>query len=231
MALAFEQQRKESDKAFAAFSVYLSQGPARSLAKTAAKLGRSKVLMEKWSSKFEWPARVAAYNSHMALVEREAAEAMVREKGVDWAKRYQELREAEWRERWDLVVFAAEVRRRWMLREERCGTLEGYARLLELASKLGHSACEKATERAEVTGPEGGPIRVDVVAALKKIYGKPLPGEVVEVQEVRSEGAATGRGLAAVPEAPREARALPQDAGSVRLPCGGGKSGAEVGRD
>ncbi len=182
MALAFEQQPKESDKAFAAFSVYLSQGPDRSLAKTAVKLGRSKVLMEKWSSRFDWPARVVAYNSHMALVEREAAEAITREKGVDWAKRYQELREAEWQERSNLEVFAAEVRKRWMARAERCGTLEGYARLLELASKLGHSACERPTERTEVTGPEGGPIRVELAAALKKIYGKPLPGEVVDVQ-------------------------------------------------
>src|SRR5512136_3061307 len=125
MALAFEQQPKESDKAFAAFSLYLSQGPERSLAKTAAKLSRSKVLMEKWSSKFDWPARVAAYNSHMALVEREAAEAITRVKGVDWARRYDELREAEWQERQNLVVFAAEVRRRWMARAERCGTPSG----------------------------------------------------------------------------------------------------------
>ena len=182
MALAFEQLPKEGDKAFAAFSLYLSQGPERSLAKTAAKMGRSKVLLEKWSSKFDWPARVSAFNSHMALVEREAAEAITRAKGVDWAVRYQELREAEWQERQNLVVFAAEVRRRWMVRAERCGTLEGYARLLELASKLGHSACEKPTERAEVTGPDGGPIRVEVQAALKKIYGQPLPGEVVDVQ-------------------------------------------------
>ena len=185
MALAFEQQRKESDKAFAAFSLYLSQGPERSLAKTAAKLGRSKVMMEKWSRKHDWLARVMAYNEHMALVERESAEAMVREKGVDWAKRYQELREAEWAERQTLVTLAAEVRKRWMEREQRCGTLEGYARLLELASKLGHSACERPTERAEVTGPEGGPIRVEVELALKKIYGQPLPGEVVDVEEVR----------------------------------------------
>ena len=182
MALAFEQQPRESDKAFVAFSLYLSQGPERSLAKVARKLDRSKVLMEKWSSKFDWPARVAAYGAHMALVEREAAEAMTRAKGVDWAVRYQELRETEWQERQNLVVFAAEVRRRWMARAERCGTLEGYARLLELASKLGRSACEKPTERTEVTGADGGPIRVEVQAALKKIYGKPLPGEVVDVQ-------------------------------------------------
>jgi hypothetical protein len=185
MALAFEQQAKESDKAFAAFSLYLSQGLERSLARTAAKLGRSKVLMEKWSRRWTWAERVAAYSAHMALVEREAAEAMTREKGVDWARRYQELREAEWQERQNLVAFAAEVRQRWMANEKRCGTLEGYARLLELASRLGRSACEKPIDRTEVTGAEGGPIRVEVVAALKKIYGEPLPGEVVDVEARR----------------------------------------------
>ncbi len=187
MALAFEQQPRESEKAFAAFSLYLSQGLERSLARTAAKLGRSKVLMERWSKKFDWPGRIAAYNSHMALVEREAAEAMVREKGVDWARRYQELREAEWLERKNLVEFAAEVRRRWMANEKRCGTLEGYARLLELASNLGRTACEKdlaVGHRVEVTGADGGPIRVEVAAALKKIYGQPLASEVVNVEVV-----------------------------------------------
>jgi hypothetical protein len=185
MALAFEQQEKESDKAFAAFSLYLSMGAERSLAKTAAKLSRSKVMMEKWSRRWEWQARVAAYASHMALVEREAAEAMTREKGVDWAKRYQELREEEWLERKNLVAFAAEVRRRWMEQTGRSGRPEDYVRLLELASKLGHSACEKdlaVGHRVEVTGADGGPIRVEVEAALKKIYGRPLAGEVVEVE-------------------------------------------------
>ena len=97
-----------------------------------------------------------------------------------------------------MVEFARDVRRRWMAKEERCGTLEGYARLLELVSKLGHSACEVAADghqaaghRIEVTGRDGGPIRVEVEAALKKIYGQPLRGEVaappayVEVEEVQ----------------------------------------------
>ena len=187
MALAFERQAKESEKAFAAFSIYLSQGPERSLAKVAAKLSRSKVMMERWSRRWDWRGRLVAYAQHMATVEREAAEAIARVKAVDWAKRYQELREAEWQERKNLVEFAAEVRRRWMEKQERCGNLEGYARLLELASKLGHNACEKpadlgAGHRLEVTGAGGGPIRVEVEAALKKIYGQPLPGEVVDVE-------------------------------------------------
>jgi hypothetical protein len=192
MALSFERQPKESEKAFAAFSLYLSLGPERSLAKVAAKLSRSKVMMEKWSRRFEWQARLVAYAAHMALVAREAAEAMTREKGVDWARRYQELREIEWQERQNLVEFAAEVRRRWMARAERCGTLEGYARLLELASKLGRTACEKPTDlavghRMEVTGAGGGPIRVELEAALKKVYGQAELGtNVVDVEATKT---------------------------------------------
>ena len=56
------------------------------------------------------------------------------------------------------------------------GTLEGIARLLELASKLGRLSCGMATDKTEVTGEDGGPIQVEFKAALKKIYGQPLPG-------------------------------------------------------
>jgi len=62
-----------------------------------------------------------------------------------------------------------------MAKEERCGTLEGYARLLELASTLGHRACEKdlaVGHRVEVTGADGGPIRLELEAALKKLTAR-----------------------------------------------------------
>lgn len=182
-AMVFERQPRESAKAFAAFSLYLAMGPERrSLAAVAEKLGKSKVMMEKWSHKFDWSARVAAHGAHLALVEREAAEALVRAKGVDWAKRYDELRESEWKARCELVDLAWEVIRRWRSKEERCGSLEGLARLLDLMSTLGRRACEVATERKELTGADGGPIRIEIEAALDKIYGKPIPGEVVDVQ-------------------------------------------------
>jgi hypothetical protein len=185
MALAFEQQPKESDKAFAAFSMYLSLGPDRSLVKTAAKLGRSKVLMEKWSSKFDWPARVAAYNAHMALVEREAAEAMVRVKGVDWAKRQEEVRAEAWAKGERLIALADDFLKRWG-DGERLPGFESLVRAMELAFRLKGWAVGLPLDvkqvNATVAGPEGGVIRVEVAAALKKIYGRPLPGEVIEVQ-------------------------------------------------
>ena len=182
MAMAFEQQPGESDRAFAAFSVYLSLGPQRGLREVARKLDKSLTVVGKWSSKFDWPGRVAAHGAHLAIVEREAAEAIVRAKGVDWAERYAELRESEWKARAELVDLAWEVIRRWRSKPERVGSLEGLARLLDLMSTLGRRACEVATERKEVTGADGGPIRIEIEAALDKIYGKPLPGEVVDVQ-------------------------------------------------
>ena len=52
--LEFEQLARESNKAFAAFWGYLELGPERSLANVTSKLGKSKVLMERWSRKYDW---------------------------------------------------------------------------------------------------------------------------------------------------------------------------------
>ena len=72
--LAFEQQPRESNRAFAAFRVYLDMGGARSLAATGVKLGKGKRQMEKWSKKFDWGVRVKAYASYLGEVERQTDE-------------------------------------------------------------------------------------------------------------------------------------------------------------
>jgi hypothetical protein len=54
--------------------------------------------------------------------------------------------------------------------------------MLELASTLGRLATGMATNKTEITGEDGGPVRVEVTLALEKIYGEPLPGEVVDVE-------------------------------------------------
>ena len=72
--MIFEKQPRESDKAFAAFSLYLSLGPERGLREVARKLDKSLTVVGKWSSKFDWPARVAAHAAHLAVVEREAVD-------------------------------------------------------------------------------------------------------------------------------------------------------------
>ncbi|HWI58032.1 MAG TPA: hypothetical protein VNZ22_12460 [Bacillota bacterium] len=183
MSLVFEQQERESTRAFAAFQVYLSLGPERSLSATAARVGKSQRQIEHWSSEHEWVARAQAHTAHLAAVEREAAEAALRVQGVDWAKRQRELREEEW-ELHEACIRAAKQGLKEFYERDRDKApikLGEIAKLVELASKLGRLATGLATEKTEVTGEAGGAIRVELDAALKKIYGRPLPGEVIEV--------------------------------------------------
>jgi len=72
MSYLFEQQPRESAKAFAAFSLYLSQGAERSIEECARKFLKSSRLLRRWAQKFDWSGRVAAHATHLAVVEREA---------------------------------------------------------------------------------------------------------------------------------------------------------------
>jgi hypothetical protein len=181
MPLSFEQQTKESDKAYAAFGLYLSLGPERSTATVAKKLGKSAGLIERWCTRHGWPARVQAHAAHLATVEREATEALTRAKGAGWVRRQETHREEEWTLRGELIEAGRKVLEKFR-DGSRGATLGDVARALDLASKLGRLASGMATDKTEVTGESGGPIRVELTAALNKIYGEPLPGEVVDVE-------------------------------------------------
>lgn len=61
----YDRQPGESEKKFTAFRTYLDLGPQRSLAKVGRELGKSKALMERWSSQWSWVSRVEAYTDHM----------------------------------------------------------------------------------------------------------------------------------------------------------------------
>ena len=148
----FDQLPHESAKAFAAFRAYLDLGPERSLAAAGAKVGKSKVMMEKWSRRHDWAGRVGAHSAHLATMERQATEAAVRSKAAEWLDRQTEHREEEWRVRGELLEAAREAMRRWKANEKRCGTLEGITRMLELASKLGRMSSGMPLEVKEITG-------------------------------------------------------------------------------
>jgi hypothetical protein len=188
MPMIFDQQERESNKAFAAFKTYLESGPERSLTIAAGKLGKSKRMMEKWSRKFDWPARVQAHTAHLADVERKAAEAVATQNGVDWAKRQEQHREDEWQTRGELIVLAREAIDRWKKNPARCGTLEGIARLLDLASKLGRVSSGMALEAPEQPADEDAALMIQIEVALDKIYG--VAGQPAAVVNVESKPAA-----------------------------------------
>ena len=61
----FDRQPEESEQAFTAFRTYLALGKKRSLRMVGRELGKSKALMERWSSQWNWVARVEAYTDHL----------------------------------------------------------------------------------------------------------------------------------------------------------------------
>ncbi len=182
MALIFEQQPKESAKAFAAFGLYLGMGPERSLELVGQKLGKSKGQMEKWSRRFDWSARVQAHSAHLAIVEREAIEATARSKAAEWEGREQKLRETEWAMHERAIAAAQRGLDAYMAREKVYANLSDIARMLEIASKLGRLATGLGTNGERDNGDDLPMVRVEVTVALEKIYGEPLPGEVVDIE-------------------------------------------------
>jgi len=184
MPLLFEQQPRETNKAFAAFSLYLSLGPERSLVEVAQKLRKSEGLIARWSRRFDWPARVAAHGAHLAVVEREAIEAVARSKAAEWEKREQQLRETEWTMHERAIAAAKRGLDAYMDRDKVYANLADIARMLEIASKLGRLATGLGTDGERRKGDDLPAVRVEVTVALEKIYGEPLPGEVVDVEAV-----------------------------------------------
>lgn len=61
----WEQQPGESAKAFQAFAAYRDMGVERSNAKVAQLLGKSKTLIDRWSSAWKWVERVRSYDREM----------------------------------------------------------------------------------------------------------------------------------------------------------------------
>jgi hypothetical protein len=61
-----ERQPKETAVAFEAFRTYLELGPSRSTASAAQVLGKSKTLMDRWSSRWRWVERVREVESSQA---------------------------------------------------------------------------------------------------------------------------------------------------------------------
>jgi len=186
MPLPFEQQPRESAKAFAAFSLYLSLGAERSTAAVAKELAKSEQLVRRWSAKFGWTDRVAAHAAHLAVVERGAIEAAARGKAAEWEKRKQDLLETEWAMHERAIAAAKRGLDAYMDKDKVYANLADIARMLEIASKLGRLATGLDKSNGEMAD-EPQALRVEVTVALEKIYGQAEPaptGGIVDVQTV-----------------------------------------------
>jgi hypothetical protein len=146
----------------------------------ANKLAKSEQLIRRWSAKFAWTDRVAAHGAHLAIIEREAVEAVARSKAAEWEKRETQLRETEWSMHEAAIAAAKRGLAAYMEKDKVYANLADIARMLEIASKLGRLATGLDKSNGE-TADEPQTLRVEVTVALEKIYGEP---EIVDVQTV-----------------------------------------------
>ena len=170
MARPFEQQPRESSKAFAAFQVYLRLGPQRSLAAVGQQLGKSRVVVENWSAKFDWVSRVQAHAAHLAEIERKIIEERVIEKAVEWSKVKESVKRDAWKKADKLIELADRFIERW----ENCDRIPGMesvVKCMDLAFKLKQFAAGMPSEIKEVNASVSGTVELDWELALKKIYG------------------------------------------------------------
>jgi hypothetical protein len=116
---------------------------------------------------------------------------VVNEFALERAKRNAAQEESEWQTRCELLALAREKIQEWRENPRKLGTLEGIARLLELASKLGRLSCGMATDKTETEVSETRTLSVEFKAAIEKIYGQPVPAqfaasaEALDVEEVK----------------------------------------------
>ena len=174
-ALVFEQQPRETSKAFAAFKIYLDLGPNRSLVAAAAKMGCSKRRMEWLSRKYDWPGRVTAFNRHFADLERQAIERLACEKAVEWWQLHEPARRQAWLEAEEAIAMVREARERWK-KSNRTPGFEGMARMLELAFRLKQFAAGMPSEIKEVHNLHAGKVSLEWEEAIRKAYGQTESG-------------------------------------------------------
>ena len=105
-------------------------------------------------------------------MERQAIEGLAVEKAVEWDKVHEAVKIAEWQRHKKLIALADEMLARWEKNKAKCGTLEGIARVLELATKLGRLAAGMPTEVKEVNTTLKATIDVEWEIAIRKAYGQ-----------------------------------------------------------
>lgn len=91
---SWERQKGESAQAFEAFLTYLELGPERSLHAVGQRLGKSRGLMERWSSANHWVERCRAWDNHLQQEARRAAVAQVRQMNKRHANMALQIQEA-----------------------------------------------------------------------------------------------------------------------------------------
>lgn len=156
----WDRQPRETPKAFQAWEHYRDAGPERSTRKTARALKKDPSLIAQWSSRWNWQARLLAFDAYNAEREREAIGDAMRREADKWAKRENSLRETRWNEAERLTRKAGEILNA-RIQKGRHNPGDA-ARLIETADKLRALSLGQPTSKQEIVGPDNSPVAATI---------------------------------------------------------------------
>jgi hypothetical protein len=166
----YDQQPQESAKAYEAFKVYLDQGPQRSIRATGRKLGKNRVTLEGWSSKWRWVERVKAWEADAAEREKVLRDEAMKADAAKWAERQRGIREREFSLGEKLLARAEQMlefplARRTVKDGDKTTVVEparwnaaDAPRMAAIGTELVRRSAGLPTDKLEVTGPDNQPV-------------------------------------------------------------------------
>lgn len=122
----WERQPEETTKPFEAFCIYRDMGIDRSIRKVAAELSKSETLIARWSTKYNWVERVAAWDDEQERIEREIAQKEQAKAIREMRKRHADIANA-------MLLKAAKALKAIPDDEVRAGDI---SRMVDVAAKL-----------------------------------------------------------------------------------------------
>lgn len=184
----YDRQPNESTPAYAAFKAYLDMVPKRSTRDIARQLRKSATIVGRWSSRWQWQARLRAFDADQSECARAAMDAEAKFKAVEWSKREQSVREREWKLAEQLIAKANDMLAFPLAQKKTTDggktviinptkwALSDVARMGDVASKLMRLSTGQATEKHEHRGdPNAPPVALGTVTIYLPENGRDKP--------------------------------------------------------
>ena len=174
----WDRREGESAQAYSAFATYRDMGSTRSLAKVGQKLGKSKTLMDRWSSRWEWVWRCEQYDT-----------AMEQQRLRDRATELQQAKDRQARMAAVMLQKALEKLQALHPDDIPPGVM---VQMVKVASDLERHALGEV-DTVAITGAGGGPIQTDMKVILDAL-NDPEARDALDALSQRLESQPSGDG-------------------------------------
>jgi hypothetical protein len=177
----WEQQKKESGKAFEAFSEFLQLGSSRTKEEVSKRLSKSRQIITRWASAHNWNRRALAYDQHIAAIQEKAIEKEAVREAIDWHRERARIR-SEALENGKLLIDKARQMLKFpiaqtviedgrtIIKPARWSMADA-AKFVETADKLQRLAAEMETSNSKVTIEDARETYERLIEGHMKQYG------------------------------------------------------------